>query len=76
MAAGVQRLLGSSCALAFTGVAGPATQEDRPVGTVFVAARIGDRSELTAHRFDGAPDEIRAQAVANGAALLSSLLTG
>lgn len=36
MAAGVRRLLGSTWALATTGVAGPARQEGKPAGTVFL----------------------------------------
>jgi PncC family amidohydrolase len=36
MAAGARRLLGADWALATTGVAGPDSQEGKPVGTVFV----------------------------------------
>ncbi|HWJ07807.1 MAG TPA: nicotinamide-nucleotide amidohydrolase family protein, partial [Nocardioides sp.] len=36
MAEGARRLFGSTYALSTTGVAGPDTQEDKPVGTVFV----------------------------------------
>lgn len=75
MAAGVQALMGSRCALAFTGVAGPAPQEGTPVGTVFVAARIDHRDAVSEHRFEGSPDDVRAQAVEHAAALLCSLVT-
>lgn len=75
MALGVRALLGSRCALAFTGVAGPATQEGASVGTVFVAAVVDDREAVAEHRFDGTPTDIRAQAVEQAAALLCSLLT-
>lgn len=37
MAEGVRRLTGATYALSTTGVAGPGLQEDKPVGTVFVA---------------------------------------
>ncbi|MFF4745216.1 CinA family protein [Streptomyces sp. NPDC001268] len=37
MAQGVRRLMGASYGLATTGVAGPADQDGRPVGTLFVA---------------------------------------
>jgi PncC family amidohydrolase len=74
MASGVRRLLGSRCALAFTGVAGPATQEGAPVGTVFVAAAFDDRVAVAGHHFTGSPTEVRAQAVEQAAALLCSLL--
>jgi nicotinamide-nucleotide amidase len=36
MASGVQRLLHADVGLSLTGVAGPGTQDDQPVGTVFV----------------------------------------
>ncbi len=36
MAAGVRQALGADVAMSLTGVAGPDTQEDRPVGTLFV----------------------------------------
>lgn len=74
MAVGVQRLIGAHCALAFTGVAGPATQEGCPVGTVFIAARAGDRASVLARRYGGEPDAVRAQAVIDGAELLCSLV--
>ncbi|MCB0998473.1 MAG: CinA family protein [Ilumatobacteraceae bacterium] len=76
MAAGVQRLFGAPCAIAFTGVAGPAEQEGLPVGTVFIAARAGERSAVVGRRFDGDPDEIRLQAVCQGVDLLTELLGG
>lgn len=44
MARGVQRVLGASHAVATTGVAGPDTQEGKPVGTVYVAV-VGAGSE-------------------------------
>jgi nicotinamide-nucleotide amidase len=75
MAAGVQALLGARCALAFTGVAGPAEQEGTAVGTVFVAARVDHRDAVSEHHFEGSPDDIRAQAVEHAAALLCALVT-
>jgi nicotinamide-nucleotide amidase len=41
MAAGARRLLGADVAVAATGVAGPAEQDGRPVGTVCLAVAIG-----------------------------------
>lgn len=74
MATGIRELFGSDCALAFTGVAGPATQEGRPVGTVFIAALCAARSATAHHEFSGPPDDVRAQAVEHGAALLVSVV--
>lgn len=42
MAAGARRVLGSDVGLSLTGVAGPSTQEDQPVGTLYVGVAIGD----------------------------------
>ncbi len=47
MAAGVRRLLKADVGLATTGVAGPAEQEGRPVGTVFLGLARGDHVEAT-----------------------------
>jgi nicotinamide-nucleotide amidase len=74
MAAGVMRLFASRCALAFTGVAGPAEQEGRPVGTVFISAAVGDTEQTRRFHFEGGPDDIRRQAVDAGAAMLTGLL--
>ena len=74
MAVGAQRLLGSSCALAFTGVAGPGAQDGHPVGTVFVAASLEGTVQVERHDFDGTPDQVRLQSIANGVDQLASLL--
>lgn len=66
MAAGAARLFGVPCAVAFTGVAGPATQESQPVGTVFVAVRCGERDVVLERHLDGEPDDIRLAAIAAG----------
>ncbi len=42
MATGARRVLGSDVGLSLTGVAGPAIQEDQPVGTLYVGVAIGD----------------------------------
>jgi len=42
MAAGVRTVLGSDVGLSLTGVAGPTTEDDVPVGTVFVGLALGD----------------------------------
>jgi len=44
MAAGAARALGADVGLGITGVAGPATQEDQPVGTVFMA--VADKAGI------------------------------
>lgn len=64
MATGVRTLLGADWAVATTGVAGPTPQDDRPVGTVYVAV-LGPRGPHV-HRLalPGSRSEIRAAACA------------
>lgn len=79
MAEGVRALLGSTYAVATTGVAGPDEQEGKPAGTVFVAvaapsghrtsrlALTGDRATIRAATVTAALDLL---------ALLAALQTG
>ena len=71
MALGVQELLDVDWALATTGVAGPEKQDDKPVGTVYVA--LAGPQGVNVHRLalDGGRDEIRAAAAS---AALEALL--
>lgn len=66
MADGVRRLLGATVGLATTGVAGPAQQDDKPVGLVYVGYSSSDRglppSAVELH-LDGDREAIRAQTV-------------
>lgn len=64
MARGAQRLLGVDWALATTGVAGPEKQDDKAVGTVYVA--VAGPVGVAVHRLslDGDRDAIRAGACA------------
>lgn len=74
MAAGASQLFETPCAIAFTGVAGPAAQEGRPVGTVFIAARCREHSIELERRFDGDPDAIRLAAITAGFQALRQLV--
>lgn len=62
MASGVQELLGVDWALSTTGVAGPDKQDDKPVGTVYVA--VAGPTGVQVHRLllEGDRDRIREQA--------------
>jgi nicotinamide-nucleotide amidase len=62
LASGVRSLMRSDWAVSTTGVAGPAKQDDRPVGTVYVGV-AGPRG-VKVHRLslEGGRREIRAQA--------------
>lgn len=59
MAQGVRRLLGSDLAVSTTGVAGPESQEGKPVGLVFVG--LADAAGTVVRRLDlsGDREEIR-----------------
>jgi nicotinamide-nucleotide amidase len=59
MASGVRKLLGADVGLATTGVAGPAEQEDQPVGTVWLGLALGERVEAEVVRLPGDPSRIR-----------------
>ncbi len=77
MAGGVARLLGSTYAVATTGVAGPGPSEGHPAGTVFVAARGPEPSgEVLVRRLELTGDRaaVRAGAVDAVLALLLEVL--
>ncbi|MBS1847656.1 MAG: competence/damage-inducible protein A [Actinobacteria bacterium] len=62
MADGVRRLLGADVGLSITGVAGPAPQDDRAPGTVFVGYAIGEVVEAKQLSLFGDRARIRAYA--------------
>jgi PncC family amidohydrolase len=63
MAEGVRRLLGSDLGVSTTGVAGPETQEGKPVGLVYVGVASTDRTDVVELHLDGDRAEIRRQTV-------------
>jgi nicotinamide-nucleotide amidase len=63
MAAGAQTLFAVDCAIAVTGIAGPSGgTPDKPVGTVWLAARAGEETRAVRRVFPGDRDEIRQRA--------------
>lgn len=71
MAAGVRKLMGADVGLALTGVAGPAQQESRPVGSLFVGLAIGEREPTaTAFQLPGMRDVMRELSVISALNLL------
>gem|GEM_PF-474915 len=78
MARGAAQLYGADVGVGLTGVAGPARQEDQPVGTVFVAGRVGAggeaREACEEHHFGGSPNDIREASVDAAVALVRALL--
>lgn len=76
MAEGVRSVIGADWGLATTGVAGPDRQEDKPVGTVWIAVAgpSGVTSRLLA--LEGDRHEIREATCVEVTALLDRLLRG
>lgn len=67
-----REMFGATWALSTTGVAGPTTQEGKPVGTVFVAV-AGPQSGVVHLALNGDRDRIREQTCAAALALLHNL---
>ena len=59
LAEGAAKLFDADLAVSATGVAGPAEQEGKPVGTVFVGATFGGRTETRGVRGYGDRENIR-----------------
>jgi len=59
MAEGVRKLLGTDVGLSVTGVAGPARQEDQPVGTAWLGVALPSGSEAVHLRLPGDRLQIR-----------------
>lgn len=77
MASGARRALGASTALAVTGIAGPGGGSvEKPVGTVWLAASVGERLRTAHVRFLGDRDEVRARAAQGALNLLRRALQG
>jgi nicotinamide-nucleotide amidase len=63
MAEGAQRLFAVDCSVAVTGIAGPSGgSPEKPVGTVWLAARVNGDTRVVGRVFPGDRDEIRERA--------------
>lgn len=81
MALGVRELLGAAWGIATTGVAGPAEQDGKPVGTVYVAVAGPDSEpsrggKVLPLRLNGDRAEIRMESARSVLALLLKELAG
>lgn len=75
MLVGACRVLGTDCAMATSGVAGPGGgTPEKPVGTVWVGARAGGVSDVRLYHFRGTRDAITNRAVTMAMLNLISLL--
>jgi nicotinamide-nucleotide amidase len=59
MAEGACRALRADVGLGITGVAGPTTQDDQPVGTVFMAVSMDGRTDVAEHHLPGGRQHVR-----------------
>ena len=76
MVSGVQRLLSSDCAIATSGIAGPGGGSvEKPVGTVWIAVRYGERSEVECFCFEGDREQVIARATQSALLMLIRLMT-
>jgi PncC family amidohydrolase len=76
MAAGVRALLGADYAVSTTGVAGPTTQEGKPVGLVFIGVAGPDGVRSERFEFDGDRAEIREKVVESAIDLVLETVKG
>lgn len=74
MAEGVRELLGSTYGVSTTGVAGPDTQEDQPVGTVFVGVAGPAGTEVEELSLDGDRTEIQMATVGEAMSALGAMM--
>ncbi|WP_272960865.1 competence/damage-inducible protein A [Barnesiella viscericola] len=76
MTAGVQRLLSTHCAIATSGIAGPGGgSAEKPVGTVWIAVRYGERDRAECFHFGGDREQVIARATQSALLMLVQLLT-
>ena len=76
MVAGACRVLATDCAVATSGIAGPGgATPGKPVGTVWMAARCGDRTIAACHHLPGDRDRVINRATTEALLLLLHLLT-
>lgn len=76
MVSGVQRLLSSDCAIATSGIAGPGGGSvEKPVGTVWIAVRYGERSEAECFCFEGDREQVIARATQSALLMLIQQMT-
>lgn len=76
MATGVRDLMSADYAVSTTGVAGPATQEGKPVGLVYIGVASPDGVRSRRFDFDGDRAEIREKVVKAAIDLVLETVTG
>ena len=76
MVQGVCDLLGADCAMATSGIAGPGGgTPTKPVGTVWMAAKVGDKVKSVCKQFPGVRDRVIDRATTEVQIMLLTLLS-
>lgn len=75
LATGAARLLGASCGVGTTGVAGPGAADGQPAGTVYLAASHGPQVRVRRLSLAGTRAAVRQAGATAALALLLGLLT-
>lgn len=70
MATNTRQLLGTNLAISFTGNAGPTSQENKPVGLVYIGLAFKNKVISKNYRFFGSRLDIRKQAIEAGVKLI------
>jgi PncC family amidohydrolase len=75
MAKGLIKLMGTDCAISVTGIAGPGGgTADKPVGTVYICAIVGEKLECRRFYFGGEREDVRKRAVTAGINMMLGLI--
>ena len=75
MSEGVSRLMHTECAVATSGIAGPGGAEPgKPVGTVWMSAKCGDKIVTECRRFPGSRDRVIDRATTHVTLMLIKML--
>jgi nicotinamide-nucleotide amidase len=75
MVAGLCKLMKTQAGVSVTGIAGPGGgTPDKPVGLVYIGAKVNDRIEVKKHNFNGDRSAVRERTCARALLLLRKLL--
>lgn len=74
MASHARQLLNVDYCVSFTGNAGPAAMENKPIGEIYIAVACYDLAIVTKHNLSGSRSEIQDQAIQIACQLLYELL--
>lgn len=76
MVCGVCSMMGTDCAIATSGIAGPGGGTSlKPVGTVWISVKMGERIKTICKHFPGSRDRVIDRATTEAQIMLLKLLT-